>query len=876
MPGRRVGYVLSIPETGIPETMGTICLGILLLFASDPLASHQPSNPTDLTSLRAAHDAARRTVRESEGGHRAFHPGQRWVTDFDGRGFAITPEHGDWSWGLELSSFGFLGAEQAMEALAPRVRAEGSRVAYAWSASLDEWFENEARGLEHGFTVHARPAGNEVPDRPLSFVLAVRGDLRAKTVAGGRGLEWIDEGGATRLTYDGLHVYDADGRELPARFESAGARVRLLVQERGARYPLTVDPIVQQAYLKASNTGVQDYFGIAVAISGDTAVVGAPLEDSGATGVDGDPNDNGAPDSGAAYVFVRDGTSWIQQAYLKASNTGANDQFGSAVAISGDTVVVGSSREASASTGVDGDPMDDGAPLSGAVYVFARSSATWSQEAYLKASNAQAGDEFGRSVSVSSDTVVVGAPGEDSNATGVDGDPNNNAAVDSGAVYVFVRSGATWTQEAYVKALETGPHDRFGRSVSVSGDTLAVGADLEDGSSTGVNGDASNNGAANSGAAYAFVRIGTTWSQEAYFKASNPDPQDLFGNSVSIAGDTLVVGAYAEDSSATGVDGDSSDNGASLSGAAYVFVRNGAGWSQEAYLKASNAELDDLFGGSVAASGDTVLVGAVREDSRATGIDGDETDNSRPQSGAAYVFRRDGSVWSQIAYLKASNTGFEDSFGVSVALSGSTALVGAYGEDSSATGVNGNQESNATTDSGAAYLFDFDAPDPFDVPVCFGDGSASPCGCDNEAAPGSGGGCSNGPPMPAGQGAVLSASGSNSVSADDLVLTVDYTTNQPGLFFQADNAILGGSGVGFGDGIRCCGGNVVRLELANPHGGPGPKTVSTMKPILGTAPPGSTTPGDTRCYQWWYRNPGTSSCGANFNLSNALLVTWSF
>ena len=163
---------------------------------------------------------------------------------------------------------------------------------------------------------------------------------------------------------------------------------------------------------------------------------------------------------------------------------------------------------------------------------------------------------------------------------------------------------------------------------------------------------------------------------------------------------------------------------------------------------------------------------------------------------------------------------------------------------------------------------------PVGVPMCFGDGSAAPCGCSNEATPGSGGGCANGAPMPAGQGAVLSATGTNSVVADDLVLTADFTTNQPGLFFQGNNAIGGGTGTTFGDGIRCCGGSVVRLEIVDPPGPAGPKTASTTQPILGTSPPGTTTPGDTRCYQWWYRNPGTSLCGSNFNLSNSMLVTW--
>ena len=174
-----------------------------------------------------------------------------------------------------------------------------------------------------------------------------------------------------------------------------------------------------------------------MAVSGDTVVVGAVFEDSNATGINGDQTDNSATDAGAAYVFVRNGTTWSQQAYLKASNTDAGDVFGFSVAISGDTVVVGASFEASNATGVNGDQTDNSAPQAGAAYVFVRNGTTWSQQAYLKASNTDAGDFFGDSVAVSGDTVVVGAPRESSSATGVNGDQTNNSAASAGAAYIF-------------------------------------------------------------------------------------------------------------------------------------------------------------------------------------------------------------------------------------------------------------------------------------------------------------------------------------------------------------------------------------------------------------------------------------------------------
>jgi hypothetical protein len=174
--------------------------------------------------------------------------------------------------------------------------------------------------------------------------------------------------------------------------------------------------------------------------------------------------------------------------------------------------------------------------------------------------------------------------------------------------------------------------------VAVSGDTVVVGAQFEDSNATGVNGDQTDNSASASGAAYVFVRNETSWSQQAYLKASNTDGGDFFGGSVAVSGDTVVVGADSESSNATGVNGDQSNNFEIASGAAYVFVRNGTSWSQQAYLKASNNERGDIFGRSVAVSGDTVVVGAQQEDSNATGVNGTESDNSAPLAGAAYVF----------------------------------------------------------------------------------------------------------------------------------------------------------------------------------------------------------------------------------------------
>lgn len=471
----------------------------------------------------------------------------------------------------------------------------------------------------------------------------------------------------------------------------------------------------QQAYFKASNAGTSDEFGWSVAVSGDTAVIGARFESSNAIGVNGNQTDNSASQSGAAYVFVRNGTNWIQQAYLKASNTGSDDNFGSAVALSGDTLVVGAPLEDSSASGVDGNQGNNGASASGAVYIFVRDGTNWVQQAYLKASNTGSGDNFGYWVGVSGDTVVVGAPYEDSNATGVNGNQGNNSASESGAAYVFVRDGTNWIQQAYLKASNTGSSDAFGESVGVSGDTIVVGAGGEDSSAAGVNGNQGNNSAAGSGAAYVFVRNGTNWIQQAYLKASNTGAGDEFGFAVAISGDTVVAGAAGEDSNATGVNGSQGNNSTPNSGAAYVFAREGTNWSQQAYLKASyNANAPVGFGFSVALSVDVLVVGAPGDASNATGINGDPNNHSATDSGAAYAFTRDGTNWSQRAYLKASNTGgplpgefYGDNFGADghVAVSGDTVLVGAHAEDSNGIGVNGNQTVRTAMDSGSAYVF---------------------------------------------------------------------------------------------------------------------------------------------------------------------------
>ena len=291
--------------------------------------------------------------------------------------------------------------------------------------------------------------------------------------------------------------------------------------------------------------------------------------------------------------------------------------------------------------------------------------------AYIKASNTGAGDQFGFSSALSDDgsTLVVGATGEASTATGIGGDQDDNAAPFAGAVYVYTRSGTSWGPPVYIKASNTRAGDEFGMSVALStdGSTLAVGAPFEASGAAGIGGNQADSSAPSAGAVYLFTRRGTTWAQEAYIKASNPDTEDLFGISVALSanGSTLAVGAFFEASAATGIGGDQADNAAAFAGAAYVFTRGGTTWRQEAYIKASNTGAGDEFGASVALSGDgsSLAVGAPLEASAATGIDGNQADDSALNAGAVYVFSRSDTTWRQEAYVKAAQTSNNAQFG---------------------------------------------------------------------------------------------------------------------------------------------------------------------------------------------------------------------
>ncbi|MBI3870128.1 MAG: hypothetical protein HY299_16515 [Verrucomicrobia bacterium] len=440
-------------------------------------------------------------------------------------------------------------------------------------------------------------------------------------------------------------------------------------------------PIAQEAFLKGiipQRTRELAEFGRAVAVSGNTVVVGAPRESAYDT--------LGFYEAGAAYVFVRNGVTWQLQAHLKGSNTDDADSFGWSLALSGDWLIVGAPGESSQ------------AFASGAAYIFERTGTNWIERAYLKAPAPKEGDRFGVSVSTAGDTVVVGANQEA--ASGTDPGGNPQFITNPGAAYVFAHSAAQgWKQQASLRPSNAGPGDLFGTSVAITGGTVVVGAPGESSNFAGVQNTASsspqqdNNSANGSGAAYVFTRNETTWTQQAYLKASNGGAGDAFGISVAADANTIVVGAWNEDNDGTFED-------LTGSGAAYVFTSAGGAWSQQALLRASNPEPGDGFGVSVAVAGNAVTVGAFHEASDADGVNGDESNNQAYSAGAAYLFDRSGTPaqWNQSAYVKASHSDRAESFGSAVALSQDTLVAGAFYE-----GV--FSESFGYPEAGAAYVF---------------------------------------------------------------------------------------------------------------------------------------------------------------------------
>ncbi|MEZ4224258.1 MAG: FG-GAP repeat protein [Polyangiaceae bacterium] len=503
-----------------------------------------------------------------------------------------------------------VGCDGELEAAVPTEPSYfANRVTYLRPTSgglVQEWYVTGPMGLEQGFTLPERPACAAKNSNVLLEV-AFRG---LKVSVNGDALALEGQGGQV-YRYSDLYASDATGTSLLARMEPRGEdRIRLVVDVSQARFPVQVDPLVgvQQAKFLPVSGAAYDWFGYAVAVSGDTALVGAPANDDLDVG------------AGAAYVFERTGASWSQQAKLLASDGAVSDEFGYSVALSGDTALIGAWLD-----------QDQGF-ATGSAYVFERKGSTWFEQAKLVASDQAGKDYFGHAVALSGDTALVGALQDD--------DKGEN----SGSAYVFQRTGSSWSQQAKLVASDGLADDEFGTSVALDGDTAVVGAPRNFKSG---------------GAAYAFVRTGTTWSQQA--KLLPTVTGTTFGMATSLSGETALIGAPAS------------------TGSVYAFVRSGASWSLQWKLDAS-ALGNKVIGNAVAIRGDTAVVGVPHEDGG--GI----------ESGSVYVYKRIGATWAVETKVAASDGKNYDRLGASVALDGNTVVTGTFGDDK---GV----------DSGSAYAF---------------------------------------------------------------------------------------------------------------------------------------------------------------------------
>lgn len=473
-------------------------------------------------------------------------------------------------------------------------------------------------------------------------------------------------------------------------------------------------------YLKASNTGVADQFGHSLALSGDgsTLAVGARLEDSAATGVNGDQSDELAVDSGAVYVFRLEDNAWRQEAYLKASNAESGDQFGSAVALNGDgnILIVGAPFEDSNASGLDGDEADNSASDAGAAYVFSFDGIEWRQDHYIKASVTDvyddlAGNLFGMAVALdpSARFIAVGATREESSGRGVNSCPCDSWAQYSGAVYLFERNSPTWEHRAFIKG-STAEDTQFGRPIvfSSDGNTLAIAE--------------YHHWAYRGGDVFVYRFDGTQWHEEAEITGSNSrdtqSGEDEFGFAISLNADgtSMAIGAPDEGSASTVINGDQNDNSRRGAGAVYLFRFDGLEWEQQAYFKPSTVSggqpsqfSEASFGTAVALDsvGNSLAVGAPGVNSGDSGVDADQDDYSAEAAGAAFLFEFDGTAWSQTSFIKASNSDEGDRFGSSLQMSndGELLVVGAPREDGAGTGTGSNQADNSAGDSGAVYIY---------------------------------------------------------------------------------------------------------------------------------------------------------------------------
>ena len=379
-------------------------------------------------------------------------------------------------------------------------------------------------------------------------------------------------------------------------------------------------------------------------------------------------------------------------AYVKAP-VPMRDAIYASTAVSGDTFVVGAPRETVMTS-------NGAVTAAGAVHVYRRApGGEVVFEQTLIASNPGAGDEFGYDVQIDGDRMIVSAPFEDSSATTIGGERFDEGLTNSGAVYVFERTGRTWIEVGYIKVPASEPNRALGLVIGLDGNVIVAGTPYEDGASGAT---------PNAGAVYVVERTGTGFTLVATLRAAIPRTEDRFGSTMDVDATTIIVGAPGEDGTSSGINGDpnavSPDIGFDA-GAAYVFTRSTSGtWGLAAYMKAPSPGARDGFGTSVAVSGDVAVVGARAEDSSSTASNPDPTIDGLDDSGAAFVFTRRVTAWFASSMLKAHAPGVSDHFGTGVAIDRGIIVVSAPGEDGAGGGVNAPVDELALN-SGGVYVY---------------------------------------------------------------------------------------------------------------------------------------------------------------------------
>ncbi len=563
-------------------------------------------------------------------------------------------EMDDWTWSLKFDGYG-RGA--SLDHVAdPSLTADGGRVEYHYSNGVTEWYVNGPLGLQQGFTFESKPS--PLVDGPLEVQVAISGDVTVEVNDVGTSALLHSADSLISYSYGGLYAYDASGDELGARLQATANGLSIVVDDTGATYPVTIDPFIEKNYLAGAADDQREGFGTSVSISGDTVAVGVP----GYWWSDV---------LGAVYLFTlldSELNASPDTVVLQSPRSAGGDGFGRSVAISGDTIVVGASRER--------DEEIDPWSRFGAAYVFEKPSGGWvstSDAARLTPPNVLSETGFGTSVAASGDTVVVGT--------------------ETGSAYVFTKPSDGWTdtsEASELTASDGSDDDGFGYSVAVSGDTVVVGAYLAD-----IEADEED-----FGAAYVFTKPSSGWEDSSdSVKLTAPDGAQgrEFGWSLSLTGDTLVVGApYSGYNSGYEIYREAweAEDKTPYLGSVYVYSTTETDWTDPpspVKITAHSGVLWTRFGWSVSVSGDALAVG---EPYRRQDV---EDGGYSYRVGAAYVFTKPSGGWDSTAEhreLPKPDIMPYDDYGWSVYVSGEMVIAGSP-EDDNENGSN----------AGSAYLF---------------------------------------------------------------------------------------------------------------------------------------------------------------------------